>query len=99
MIEKKDIDKLAELSRIELGDAEKEKLQGDLEAIIGYVSMLKDAPVSESLGAEDDHINIMREDTNPIETGFYTKKILDDAPKVEDDFVVVKQIIGEKGAK
>ena len=37
-----DIDKLARLSRLTLGDDEKAALKGDLEAILGYVEQLSE---------------------------------------------------------
>ncbi|MBI3632985.1 MAG: Asp-tRNA(Asn)/Glu-tRNA(Gln) amidotransferase subunit GatC [Candidatus Vogelbacteria bacterium] len=101
MISKQEIDKLATLARIEMGEEEKNSLMGDLESILGYVSELANAPVMEG-GMElglGDHINIFREDEGTERSGLYTDKILDNAPRIENGYLLVKQIIGEKGER
>ncbi|MBI3632681.1 MAG: Asp-tRNA(Asn)/Glu-tRNA(Gln) amidotransferase subunit GatC [Candidatus Vogelbacteria bacterium] len=99
MITKEEIDKLAILARIEMDDEEKNSLMGDLESILGYVSELANAPIVEGEMDLGDHVNIFREDEGVIEPGLYTDKILADAPRVENWYLVVKQIIGEKGER
>ena len=99
MIDRATIDKLAMLSRIELSEEEKVKIAKDLESILGYVSELSSAPVQEFDTELGPHINIFREDDGIIEPGFYTDKILANAPRTENGYLVVKQIIGEKGER
>jgi len=100
MISKQEIEDLAKLSRISLTEDEKDKIQKDLDAVLEYISQLKNAPV---LDKEVSDIygnkNVFREDENPHSGGEYTDDILKNAPKVKDGYISVKQIIGEKGNK
>lgn len=88
----KDVEKLAELARIDMGEIEKEEILKDLGSILGYVDQVKNAPVSESQ-AEYILRNVMREDINPHETGIYTDKILAEAPDKQGGYVKVKKIL------
>ncbi len=99
MLERKDIDNLANLARIALSEGEKDKLQQDMESILGYVSELKKAPsfAEASEGKPERYYlrNVMREDVEPFESGVNTEMILSQAPKRKDDFFVVKKILGD----
>lgn len=95
MIDAETIKKLAELARIELSPEESAKIQKDVGSILDYVSELKNAPVGDVVN-DKEHINIFREDTGPHEPGEYTEKILAEAPKQDDNYFVVKQIMEEK---
>lgn len=93
MIEKKDIEKLAHLSRIEVSEEEKDILRKDMESILNYVSQIKEA-VSDVPPKEAGLLrNVMREDKNPHEKGMYTKEIMDEVPDTENGYVKVKQIL------
>ena len=93
-ISREDVEKLAQLARIDLPEAEKESLTKDLDTIIAFVDELKSADVN-----LDDHVqvgtphNVLRDDTNPHETGTYTEALLNNAPAREGDFVKVKNIL------
>ena len=95
MITEQDIDKLATLARIALTPEEKQKFQKDLESILGYISELKDAPISEVAPSADDYYltNVMRTDDEAFVAGQNTERILAEAPKSDKDFFVVKQIL------
>ena len=99
MLERKDIDNLANLARIALNDEEKDKLPHDMEAILGYVSELQKAPcfAPASQGKPSDHYlrNVMREDTDAFPSGANTETILSQAPKRKGDYFVVKKILGD----
>ncbi|MBI5140082.1 MAG: aspartyl/glutamyl-tRNA amidotransferase subunit C [Candidatus Vogelbacteria bacterium] len=101
MINRETIDKLAALSRIELSEGEKTKIAKELESVLGYVSELKNAPKYEVNEDEASHINIFREDltVSGFEPGNFTDKIMAEAPRSDGKFVLVKQVLGEKGAK
>jgi len=93
MIEKKDIEKLAVLSRIEVSEEEKDILRKDMESILAYVSQIKEV-VSEVPPKEAGELrNVMREDNNPHHKGVYTKEIMDEVPDKENGYVKVKQIL------
>jgi aspartyl-tRNA(Asn)/glutamyl-tRNA(Gln) amidotransferase subunit C len=96
MLEIKDIEKLAKLARIELTQEEKEKLLKEVDPILNYVAQLKevtskvDSTASPKAGK---HRNIMRDDSNPTETGSNTKVIVDDMPESQGDYLKVKKIL------
>ena len=92
------VENLAKLSRIELSETEKVKIASELGVILDYVSQLKEAPINE-IKAEEEHINVMREDGESHASSFFTEKILDRAPKKKDGYIVVKQIMEEKKSK
>jgi aspartyl/glutamyl-tRNA(Asn/Gln) amidotransferase C subunit len=99
MLERKDIDNLANLARIALSEAEKDKLQKDMESILGYIGELQKAPsfAEASEGKPGNHYlrNVMREDVEPFEAGANTEAILSQAPKRRGDYFVVKKILGD----
>lgn len=98
MIDRETVDKLAALSRIELSEEEKDKIAKDLESILGYVAELKNAPKYEGGETSDAHLNIFREDKEMegFAPGQFSEAILGEAPRRDGDFILVKQVIGEK---
>ena len=95
-ITKEDVNKLADLSRIEMTDTEKDEIQKDLESILGYVSEIQEVATDLDDSPEerlDALHNIMREDDNVNEEGVYTDKIITSAPKSEDNYIKVKKIL------
>ena len=102
-ISKEDIKKLADLARIEVGEAEQEKLAGEIGEILGYVDQVSKIVVNdkntgeglsgEALAKSEGGVNVMREDANPTESGTYTDKILDEAPATENGYIKVKKIL------
>ncbi len=97
MISKEDVKKLAELARIEVSEEEQVSLAKDMESILGYVSELSSVPgISEEMVLEENR-NRFREDDNADPAGLYTDKILKDAPRTENGYILVKQVINEKG--
>jgi aspartyl-tRNA(Asn)/glutamyl-tRNA(Gln) amidotransferase subunit C len=95
MSTKVDIRALANLARMEISDEEVARLEKELPGILDFVEQIQKAS-TEAPAEEHSHRNVMREDTNPIESGLYTKKILDAAPAQEKDMVVVKQVLRQK---
>jgi len=96
-IDKETVKRLAELARIEISPEEEISMAKDLESILGYVSELSNvAGVSREM-VLDDNINNFREDENPDGRGIYTEKILAEVPRQEKGYILVKQVIGEKG--
>ncbi|MDO8493445.1 MAG: Asp-tRNA(Asn)/Glu-tRNA(Gln) amidotransferase subunit GatC [bacterium] len=98
MIDRETVEKLAKLTRVEISEEEKDSMVADLEAILGYVSELSSSDTSSVVDTLDTHRNIFREDEGAEEPGIHTAKILADAPRTEDGYILVKQVIGEKGA-
>ena len=92
MIEKKDIEKLASLARIEIAEGEKGKLVEDLESILGYVSELSDAPKPDGEEEPPYTQNVMRPDGDEFTPGEFTEEILSEAPNRADNYFKVKKI-------
>lgn len=93
MIEQKDIEKLARLARIEISAEEQEILRSDIEAIVGYVSQIKEAAPSELIKKAGVLRNVMRQDGEPHPRGAFTETLLEEVPEQTDGYVKVKQIL------
>lgn len=81
MIDKKEVQQIADLAKLKLTEKEAEKIKKDLSAILDYMEKLKKADVSEI--EETSHSapvkNIMRAD----EISKFTKKLIDGHLKVK----------------
>lgn len=86
--------KLAKLARIGISAEEAESLSHEFEAILGYVGQVKTI-TNEELRITNEHSlrNIMRDDTNPHESGIYTDAVLENAPAKERGYIKVKKIL------
>jgi len=91
-----DVEKVANLARIELSDEEKKLLHSDMENIVEYVNMLSELdladiePTAHAVPLTD----IVREDT--AAEPFPREKMLSNAPAtVDDELVRVPQVIEE----
>jgi len=95
MITKEDIQRLAELSRIELKEDELEGVRSKLEGVLGYVSDVQNLAKESAKEAQELplHHNAFREDVNPHERQLYTEAILKNAPATEGGYVKVKKIL------
>ncbi len=93
MIEKKDIEKLALLARIEVSDEEKESLATSIESILGYVGQV--TSISETAVAKLPPLrNVMREDEIRHKAGEFTEALLSNAPARDGNYLEVKKILG-----
>lgn len=94
MITTQDIEKLAQLARIKIDDAEKQSLTTEIDAILAYVDQIKKATVdmdyTPAAGAVH---NITRTDVSRTISPEDRERILDEAPDREGDFVAVKKIL------
>ncbi len=93
-ITRNDVERLAELSRLELTGEEKEALTKDLTSILSYVSELASVDATIDGEREISH-NTMREDNSPHEPKEYTDLLLSAAPKTENGCISVKQILSK----
>jgi len=89
-----EIEKLAKLARINLSSGEKEKLQKEFEAILKYISALKEANTGDGEDgfSKRETFNAMRSDENAHEMGKFTKELLEGAPFTEGGYVKVKHV-------
>ena len=95
MIDVKEIEKLAELSRIEVSEEEKKELAKDFESILEYVSQINETVSAEEKKTVGELYNVMREDDKPHEGGIYTKELVKAFPKSERNYLKVKKIIDQ----
>lgn len=93
MITPEEIEKLAQLSRMELSADEKGSFMRDIDSILGYVGQIKDANVGSHPGSLGFSKNILREDETPHESSAMSEDILGNAPSREDNFIKVKKIL------
>lgn len=93
MIERKDIEKLAELSLLAVLDAELEKIRGEIAPILAYVSELQALAGEDEVPQAGALRNVMREDDESHEGGIYTQAILAELPQREGDYMKVKKIL------
>jgi len=94
MISREEIAKLAELSRVALSADEQERAAKDIDAIVAYVSDITEVGAKAPLHSKE-CINVLREDSDPHESGIYTRELLSAAPAVVRDFIKVKKIIAQ----
>lgn len=102
-MEIKDIEKLAELAKIELNEEEKKGLLKDLDSILGYVQQISEAdlPAEAGLPAQTgvseinldyENKNVWREDISE-ERIFSKNLITEQYPESKDGFIKVKKIM------
>jgi len=100
----KDIEKLADLAKIELTDKEKNSLLKDLDGVLNYVKQIESVEVQDiqpparsafstaDAGGEYQNRNVWREDEiKPLV--FSRDLIMNQFPDSQDDFVKVKKIL------
>ncbi|MDB5258925.1 MAG: glutamyl-tRNA(Gln) and/or aspartyl-tRNA(Asn) amidotransferase subunit [Candidatus Taylorbacteria bacterium] len=94
MITERDIENLAELSRIKLMPDEKLALMKEIGSILAYVDQIKKADVSISKDASIGAVkNVSRSDEPRKISPEDREQILDEAPDRIGDFVAVKKIL------
>jgi aspartyl-tRNA(Asn)/glutamyl-tRNA(Gln) amidotransferase subunit C len=95
-MDKEGVKKLAELSRLELTEAEIEEYAGEFSDILSYVDSLKGA-VSDTdenqILESSANRNIIREDENPHESGIHTDTVVESAPDSQDNYIKVKKVL------
>ncbi len=89
----KDIDKLAELARLEIPQAEKEQVLKDMTSIMGYIAQIGEVSVSADVVPEYDLKNVMRDDVATNDGGAYTDTLIAEMPDHEGGLLKVKQIL------
>jgi len=91
MVDKADVERLANLVRITLTEKEKETLAGEMSDIVDFVSQVQE--ISADADPVHSHKNIMREDGEPHEGGVYTDRLLKNAATAKGNTIVVPKII------
>ncbi|MBI5457809.1 hypothetical protein HY971_03740 [Candidatus Kaiserbacteria bacterium] len=92
---KVDVAALAKLARLDIPEGEMVQLEKEIPAILKFVETIQAASTGREANTPALR-NVMRADENPIESGKYTKTLLDAAPAREGNRVAVKQVISRK---
>lgn len=89
-----DINHISQLARLGLKDEEKNKLEVDLSAILGFIEKLKEVNIEsiEPMTGGTDLSNVMRNDEVGEKNPEQRENILDNAPKRKDDYVEVRAV-------
>jgi len=94
MITVKELEHLATLSRIKLSEEDKKSLIKEFDSILNYVDQLKKVNVSlDTSGRVGAVKNVTRPDTISSTNNYDRKRLLDEAPDREGDFIAVKKVI------
>jgi aspartyl-tRNA(Asn)/glutamyl-tRNA(Gln) amidotransferase subunit C len=94
MISREDVQKLAELSLLAVDEKELDRLTGEIDSILGYVSEIDSfAAGAQTAGDKPLLRNIMRDDIVTNKPREYTDAILDQAPDRDGDYLRVKKIL------
>lgn len=91
-----EVSRIAKLARLKFTDAEKQKLQTELSAILDYVDQLKQVEeravnVEVMKVSEEDGVNLMRDDV--AEVMIEPEEFLKQAPAREGQFIKVKSVL------
>jgi|SRR3989344_4514481 len=94
MATREEVKKLAALARISISEEELDRFTAEFDAILAYVGQLEKLEVGKEKEVNVAPLhNVMREDSEPHESGKYTKKLVEQFSEREGDALVVKQII------
>ena len=95
MVTKKDVEKIADLARLQFSETEVEGFTGDLNNILNYVDQLKEVDVTgveplENMN-EAMETNVLRKDE--VGDSLLQAEALKNAPKAADGFFLVPKVI------
>lgn len=100
-LSEKEIERVASLARIKLGEEEKEKMASELGAVLGYIDKLKEVntevvePIAHITGME----NILREDETSKKSlevqAAEAAKLVEATPESKGNFVKVPAVFSE----
>lgn len=94
-ITEKEIDRLAELSKLQFNDEDKKAIAGDLDKIIAFIEKLNavDTANVEPLLFITDEVNVLREDDVKIEVT--QKEALKNAPLKDSDYIKIPKVLNK----
>jgi len=94
VLQKKDIDHLAKLARIDISDIEKKKLLTDLQGIFGYMEKLSEVNVdkAEPMTGGSNQVNQFRGDDSDVSVPTPSEELRDAFPEKHDDYLKVPYV-------
>lgn len=94
VISEEEVKKLSMLARVGLAEKEIAEFQKDLDGILDFVSVLKEAKIPENI-KEEARANVFREDEAPHKSAEYSEVLLKEAPSREGTLIKVNKIFGD----
>jgi aspartyl-tRNA(Asn)/glutamyl-tRNA(Gln) amidotransferase subunit C len=96
IIDKKTVDEIAHLARLEFEDASKEEIIKDMNRMLAFVEKLNELNTDgvEPLIYMNDDVDVMREDVT--QTTVSQQEALKNAPKKDSDYFKVPKVIDQK---
>jgi aspartyl-tRNA(Asn)/glutamyl-tRNA(Gln) amidotransferase subunit C len=85
--------RVAHLARIRVADAEVDKLQGELNSILGFVDELSGLDVADVEPLTSIVPIAMKKRADVVTDGDIPKKVTQNAPLAEDDYFVVPKVV------
>ena len=96
MISKKQVEHIANLAKLKLSEKEKEKFSRELSQILEFVKKLKEVKTEKIEPFIFEEIkNVLREDKEIKKEKEKIKKLLEEAPEREGNFIKTKKIFEE----
>jgi len=95
-IDKKTVDEIAHLARLEFEDAAKEEIINDMNRMLAFVDKLNELNTDgvEPLIYMNDDVDVMRDDV--AKTTVTQQEALKNAPKKDSDYFKVPKVIDQK---
>ncbi|MGE0231352.1 MAG: Asp-tRNA(Asn)/Glu-tRNA(Gln) amidotransferase subunit GatC [Flavobacteriaceae bacterium] len=92
-VDKATVQRIAHLARIAISDADAERMQGELNAILGFVEQLEAVDVEgvEPMTSVTPMTLRLREDT--VTDGEIADRIVSNAPDTDDNYFVVPKVV------
>ena len=85
--------RIARLARIAVTDTEVESLQGELNAILGFVAQLNEVDVDGIEAMTSVTPMLMKKRQDGVTDGGNAERVLQNAPAREDDYFVVPKVV------
>ena len=97
MITKKEIEKMAELSRLSLSDKEEDKIRKELDAVLDFADKLMNADINKKGSGlqENNQIIHLRPDEKPEDSIIKFERnngLIAQAPSKENNFIKIKSV-------
>lgn len=91
MVSKEDVEHLAELARLSIGEKEAESFAEQMTSILAHVQKVQEISDEDPFALEQ--VNVFREDGSAHEEGRYTNDLLANAKKTKGAYIATSKII------
>lgn len=92
-LDKKEVEKIANLARIKIPEEEIEELSSELSSIIGFVEKLNELDTTGVEPTTSVANKVLRQREDEIKDGGYPEKITKNAPDKEDNYFLVPKVV------